>query len=357
MGLSYWQASALTFAGSLWWEIAGEKTPPSYNDQIASGISGSFLGEPLFRMAHLVRDHSTLSPAWRPWAAGAISPPVAINHRLFGDGYGGVFDDHDPEVYARLRAGGTHVTVGEFNGGTRGHDNAAVIDFSMDYGLPGRAGYTYRRPFDQFQFQATVSSANGLELLSSTGLLLGEGWSAGDAVRGVWGVYGTYEYLSPQVFHLSTTALSVGATTQWQPSKELAVQGRLLLGYGYAAASSTTRDVNSIEYHYGVAPRASMALRLIDDRRVSVDIGARTIAMGSTASRAAGRDTISRLESAVTWRLFGHHAIGIDYVWSHRSASFASAPERIQTLGTVGVFYTLLGQDDFGAVEWHGEAK
>jgi hypothetical protein len=357
MGLSYWEASALTFAGSVWWEIAGEKTPPSYNDQIASGISGSFLGEPLFRMAPLVRDHSSLPPAWRPWAAGAISPPVAINHRLFGDGYGGVFDDHDPEVYARLRLGGTHVTVGEFNGGTRGHDNAAVVDFSMDYGLPGRTGYTYRRPFDQFQFQTTVSSANGLELLTSTGLLWGEGWSAGDDVRGVWGLYGTYEYLSPQVYHVSTTALSAGATTQWQPLKEIAVQGRLMLGYGYAAASSTTRDVNSAEYHYGVAPRAALGLRLIDDRRVSLDLGARTVALGSTASRSAGRDTISRVESAVTWRVFGHHAIGIDYVWSHRSASFPTAPQRVQTLGTVGVFYTLLGQDDFGAVEWHGDPK
>jgi len=29
LGLNYWQASALTFAGSAWWEITGEKTPPS----------------------------------------------------------------------------------------------------------------------------------------------------------------------------------------------------------------------------------------------------------------------------------------------------------------------------------------
>jgi len=53
-GLNYWEASALTFAGSAWWEITGEKTPPARNDQIASGIAGSFLGEPLYRMAHMV---------------------------------------------------------------------------------------------------------------------------------------------------------------------------------------------------------------------------------------------------------------------------------------------------------------
>lgn len=71
-GLGYWEASALTFAGSAWWEITGEKTPPSRNDQIASGIAGSFLGEPLFRMAHLVLNRSNLPEAWRPWLAAAI---------------------------------------------------------------------------------------------------------------------------------------------------------------------------------------------------------------------------------------------------------------------------------------------
>lgn len=53
-GLSYWESSAYTFAGSFLWETAGETTSPSFNDQIASGIAGSFLGEPLFRMASLV---------------------------------------------------------------------------------------------------------------------------------------------------------------------------------------------------------------------------------------------------------------------------------------------------------------
>ena len=65
-----------------------------------------------------------------------------------------------------------------------------------------------------------------------------------------------------------------------------------------------------------------------------------------------GRDSVSRLESAFTWRLFGHHAIGIQYVWSHRSATFSTGNERKQTLAQIGIFYTLLGRQDFGAVQW-----
>src|SRR5205809_1107108 len=45
-GLTFWESFANTFAGSLLWEIAGETTPPPQNDQTASGIGGSFLGEP-----------------------------------------------------------------------------------------------------------------------------------------------------------------------------------------------------------------------------------------------------------------------------------------------------------------------
>ena len=44
-GQGYWPSVVYTFAGSVLWEIAGETTPPSRNDQIASGIAGSFLGE------------------------------------------------------------------------------------------------------------------------------------------------------------------------------------------------------------------------------------------------------------------------------------------------------------------------
>src|SRR5580765_3903004 len=53
-GLNYWESLAYTFAGSALWEIAGEVDAPSKNDQVATGIGGTFLGEPLFRMASLL---------------------------------------------------------------------------------------------------------------------------------------------------------------------------------------------------------------------------------------------------------------------------------------------------------------
>jgi len=45
-GLDYWESLGYTFAGSWLWEIAGETTEPSLNDQITTGIGGSFLPRP-----------------------------------------------------------------------------------------------------------------------------------------------------------------------------------------------------------------------------------------------------------------------------------------------------------------------
>ena len=39
-GLGFWTSAGYTFAGSVLWEVAGETTAPSVNDQIASGIGG-----------------------------------------------------------------------------------------------------------------------------------------------------------------------------------------------------------------------------------------------------------------------------------------------------------------------------
>jgi hypothetical protein len=46
-GLNYWQSLAYSLGGSLLWETVGETTPPSLNDNIASGIGGSFVGASL----------------------------------------------------------------------------------------------------------------------------------------------------------------------------------------------------------------------------------------------------------------------------------------------------------------------
>ncbi len=353
-GLSYWESAALTFAGSAWWEVTGEKTPPSRNDQIASGIAGSFLGEPLFRMAHLaLKSGSSVPPAWREWVAGAISPPVGFNRLAFGSRFDSAFDDHDPAYSGRLNVGYTHVTQHAFDTSAHFNSNMAQVDFALDYGLPGRTGYTYSRPFDYFNLQALFSSANGVENLSTRGLLYGTDYAFGRNVRGIWGLYGTYDYLAPQIFHVSTTSLSLGTTGQWWLSDTMALQGTALAGLGYAAASTTGGVLtDNTEYHYGTAPRVALAVRLIGGNRFSADVSARRVSLGRITNRSAGSDDITRIDTSLTWRIKDRHGISVNYLWSNRTAQYPVIGGRRQTLGTIGIYYTLLSKEGFGAVEW-----
>ena len=352
-GLDFWESLGLTFAGSAFWEIAGETTKPSKNDQIASGIGGSFLGEPLFRMASLVLERGDTHRFWREAGAAAISPATGFNRLAFGDRYDAVFSSRDAAIFSKVQFGGSITSLTNQGGSQSFIRNEATLDFSMDYGLPGKPGYAYTRPFDYFSFQATASSANVFENVMTRGLLVGKDYTAAnDTFRGVWGLYGSYDYIAPQIFRISTTALSLGSTAQWQLTNAVALQGTALLGTGYGAAG-TIHGAGERDYHYGVTPQALLALRLILGERAAVDVSARDYYVSRIAStEARGWENVARGEAAVTMRIYRNHALAVRYNYSRREASYPDLGNRIQTRGTFSLFYTYLNDKKFGAVQW-----
>ena len=105
-GLNYWEGLGFTFLASAMWEVAGEATPPSRNDQINTGIGGSFFGEALFRTANLVLEHPGNMPPWaREVTAALISPPTGLNRAAFGERLRGIFPSHDPLYFIRASIG------------------------------------------------------------------------------------------------------------------------------------------------------------------------------------------------------------------------------------------------------------
>jgi hypothetical protein len=226
----------------------------------------------------------------------------------------------------------------------------------MAYGLPGKPGYSYTRPFDyfHFEFMAVGNSDNPLEDVMIRGLLFGKKYEAGDSYRGVWGLYGGYDYISPQIFRVSSTAASLGTTFQWWLAKAVALQGSVLGGIGYGAAGNVAGS-GERDYHYGIAPQGLLALRLILDDRAMLDATARGYyisGLGSTET--GGNETIGRLNMGLTVRIYGRHALGIQYLASRRDAQYPDRANSHQTVGTFSLVYTLLGDTRFGAVEWRG---
>jgi hypothetical protein len=353
-GLDFWEGLGYTFLGSAFWEIAGETTPPSLNDQVNTGIGGAFLGEALFRIANLALEHDNWPRWWREGAAAAVSPPVGFNRWAFGERFARPFASRGPAYFSRLQLGFSG-TAGDEPGvsRTRLRRNEALADFYIDYGMPGKRDYEYTRPFDYFSFQATASSANGFENVMSRGLLLGRTYGEGaEKYRGIFGLYGHYDYIAPQTFRVSSTAVSLGTTLEWRPQDQVAVQGTAAAGVGYAAAG-TIRSSGENDFHYGVAPHALVALRAIFGARTALDLTAREYYVSRLAAAdRGGHENIVRVDAALTWLVHKRHAVSIKYLGNWRNSAYPDLGRGKQSRETIGLFYTLLGHDRYGAVEW-----
>ncbi|HWR73950.1 MAG TPA: DUF3943 domain-containing protein [Nitrospirota bacterium] len=357
-GLNFWESLLYTNVGSFLWETGGETTHPSINDQIASGIGGSFLGEALFRMANLLIEGDGSKPGfWRELGAAVLSPPTGFNRLAFGDRFKPVFPSHDPATFWRLQLGASlNSHLNNEGSSSTIEKTEATANFSMSYGLPGKPGYTYKRPLDYFHFEfiSLGNAHNPFDDIMIRGLLLGKDYEAGNSYRGIWGLYGGYDYISPHIFRVSSTSVSLGTTYQWWLSRAVALQGSVLGGVGYAAAGNVTQ-VGERDYHYGVAPQGLIGLRLILGDRAMLDLTGRAYYLtGVGGADPGGRETIGRLNTGFTVRIYGRHALGVQYIASTRDARYPDRAASRQTTGTVSLVYTLLGDAGFGAVEWRG---
>ena len=350
-GLNFWESFLYSSAGSYLWEMGGETTDPSINDMIATPIGGSFMGEPFFRMASLLLEtEDGRTGFWRELGAAVISPPTGLNRLAFGNKFDAVFPSHQPATFLRLQLGGT-LTSSSQNVSSSVKEHGAVGDFTFTYGLPGKPGYGYTRPFDYFDFHVTAVTANTLESLNTRGLLLGRTYESGDATRGVWGLFGSFDYISPQVFRVSSTALSLGTTWQSWLSRMVALQGTALAGAGYGAAGSIQRTEER-DYHYGATPQGLLALRLIFGDRAMIDVTGREYYVSSLLASEQGEENMLRGEGSFTLRVLGQHGVALRYLISHRDAHYPTVEYRDQTVETISLMYVFLGGSGFGAVEW-----
>lgn len=363
-GHRFWSSLIQANVGSFIWKMAGETDPPSINDMITTGQAGSLLGEALYRMSDLVlRDaHGAKPHRLHETLAALLSPPSAVNRRAFGERFRSQLSDTTPVTSWQVRLGATADALS--------HNYAAPVsllrrdataEFWMSYGLPGLPGYDYARPLDYFDFQMSFLSnaANPVENVMLRGLLIGRQTAQRARSRGIWGLYGSYDYISPYLFRVSSTALSLGTTRQYWLMPGLALQGSMLGGVGYGAAGSTTTipstPTNAAirDYHFGVTPQALATIRLIASDRVMLDLAAREYyvsGLGSDDIR--GSETIFRGNVGFNVRIIGGHAFGARFVSSTRDARYGKLPNKKLSEGTLTFAYSYLGNARFGAVKW-----
>jgi hypothetical protein len=351
-GLNFWESLGYAFLGSFLWETGGETTHPSVNDQVASGIAGGFFGEVLFRMASLLLESGGGKPGfWRELGAAVLSPPTGLNRLVFGDRFKAVFPSRDPAVFQWVQLG-EGLVVSDRTGSSDTRKYQESLRYSMDYGLPGKPNYNYRRPFDYFQFEVGVTAqSNVFENITTRGLLLGTKYEIGNPYRGIWGLYGSFDYISPKFFRVSSTAASLGTTFQWWLSPTVAFQGTVLGGIGLGAGGKAFTE-NDRDYHYGITGQGLLALRLIFDDLAMINLTSRGYYISSLAgSKPEGTEAISHLEAGLFFRIYRHHALGIQYTAFYRDGRYSGRANLRQSQGTLGLVYALLSDTRFGAVE------
>jgi hypothetical protein len=65
-----------------------------------------------------------------------------------------------------------------------------------------------------------------------------------------------------------------------------------------------------------------------------------------------GHDNIARLDASFTLRIYERHGIALKYLFNRRDAFYPDVGDSTQIRGTIGIFYTFLGHERFGAVDW-----
>jgi len=355
-GLGYWQSAIYTFLGSALWEIAGETESPSKNDQIASGIAGSFFGEALFRMASLTLEESNGVPkVWRAVGATAISPMTGFNRLVFGNRFDAIFPGHEPAYFTRWNFGAPVAERRLQGTSTNARRTEGLLDVAFVYGQPGKPDYIYRRPFDYFNFEFVASTENVFESILTHGLLVGKEYGAGNSYDGVWGLYGSYDYIAPDVFRISSTAVSLGTTGQWRLPGPVTMQATLLGGAGYGAGGTLEGTTADRDYHYGLTPQSLVGVRFVFGKVVSLDLAARGYRITTVLSTAdRGWENVGRADASLTVRLFGPHALTVKYLATRRYASYPDLGVRDQRRDTISVFYTIVRDRRMGAVPGRG---
>ena len=133
----------------------------------------------------------------------------------------------------------------------------------------------------------------------------------------------------------------------------MALQGTCLGGVGWTAAGTVADAATDRDYQYGASPQALLALRFIFGDVAVLDMTGREFILGALGvSGGVDSENVLRGKVALTVRVHGHHALGLQYVESSRDVKFTNLPDTYQSIGAVSLFYTYISDTKFGAVEW-----
>ena len=360
-GLSFWWSCLYPFLSSLSWEMLYEVDAPSINDQITTTLGGIFLGEVLHRSAALIletgRGESNFA---RRLAALIVDPLAALNRWLFnGELYSGTVE-REPHFYGQLAIGMAIASV-LTDPVTQQRLQSQGANFAVQglltYGNPGNPEFQYQTPFSHFELSAalTFPATDVGSYLFIRGLLLGGQYGGPKAaLRGVWGLFGQYDFATASLTRISSVGTGLGTAFQWQFSNNVFFQGTgVLSAVPFAAAGSLGLDENLYrDYHVGPGAQSVLELRLIHRDAGMLRLTGRTWFTTGAYIPPVGWESISYLNATAMVKLYGHLAAGIDLTLALRRSKFEDFTyDRTLRGGSIRLSLTYVSEENFGANE------
>jgi hypothetical protein len=354
LGHGFWVSGAAAFVGSWTWEMFAEKEPPSINDQITTSVAGSFLGEILFRLSNRILDTGGARPGpWRELGAAAVSPITGLNRLFFGDTYRPYGYTSHPS-FGRLQIG-AH-TSGDLRKGGDGVSpriRGISMGGELQYGLTA-GDWAFREPFDYFDLSADLTIDKKANTSGATGnfsihgLLAGSTYGEGRS-RGLWGIFGTYDYLTPEAFRASSAAFGPGTTGQVMLGQHFALQGTAIASLGFGAGGTISTVQGSRDYHFGLQAVGYSSVQLYFEDHLRARLTSRQYFIsGRVSPEPHSWERINYSQAALLWRVIGPHALGFEWTGARRSAFYPDSPSISTRSNQLEFFYALLSDHGMG---------
>lgn len=326
-GLGFWTSAVLTSLESLAWELFFEVDPPSLNDQITTSLGGAMLGEVLHRTALKVRGPT--DSVMRHVAAFIIDPFGGANHALLD------LEEVDDTVqlYARFDGGAAVAAVidRDTNALIARSPLQARVAVTLGYGLPWDPLARFDTPFSSFELRADLSfprDVYGNLFIRGVveGLRIGDGHDS--HLRGVWGLFGMYDYSAPAIIRASALGLGPGVMVQWAGDGDAFLQLSAALGlspYATAGQIQVPADVTR-DYHVGPALQSFVGLAVGHRRRVMVEIHGRNWLVAGVYTPDRTYESITFMTTAVTVRLWRWLGLSAEATLASRRAGVPEDP-------------------------------
>jgi hypothetical protein len=329
-GLGFWGSAPFTFGASALWELAGETTAPSLNDQVTTTVSGVLFGEILYRLSGALRADGG---GWREVFASVLAPMGAVNHRLLGTSQ--AIGAPPSRWQVAIGAAGTPGPAG-----LRQELGYGALAFT--YGVPGSAGLEIEHPLDHFTLEASwTAAADPAATVLARGLVAGSTFDA-SAARGLWGAFLSFDLDTTPGHRVSTSALGFGGSASAELGGGLALEAdaiasAVLLGAGGKVSSP---DGLGRDYRFGPGEQALLAVRLAGSR-LSAGVSVRQYLLFA-ADGDSGTEQLLHGTASARLRLVGDGGIGVEVSRYLRRAEIGGETVR-QADSVVRLYLVVLG--------------